>query len=241
MGHDPQRAAAAYLGGQLGRRQRERFETHLLECEDCWREVQAGRHGRALAESVRELAPQHLRERVRATVEAHPEPPRRRGRARTAAALVAVALAGVLAGGLLVTRQHPTQPRVIAAAVAAYQAGGPATAGPAGSPPVRQLGGLRWRGSGRGVVSGLPVVAHTYQDAAGHRVVLLVANRRFPMAAGARHDAADTWIAETGGVVLFCADDPAPSLLMGPDRARVLLAADRLGLTGDQQRPRRAP
>jgi putative zinc finger protein len=237
MGHDPQRAAAAYLGGQLGRRQRERFETHLLECEACWGEVQAGRRGRALAESLRELAPQQLRERVRATVEAHPTRPPRRGRARTAAALVAL----VLAGGVLVTRQHPTQPRVIAAAVAAYQAGGPATIGPAGSPPVRQLGGLRWRGSGRGVVGGLPVVAHTYQDAAGHRVVLLVADRPFPMAAGARHDAADTWIAEIGGVVLFCADDPAPSLLVGPDRARVLLAADRLGLTGDQQRPRRAP
>jgi hypothetical protein len=72
-------------------------------------------------------------------------------------------------------------------------------------------------------------------------VVLLVADRPFPMAAGARHDAAGTWIAETGGVVLFCADDPAPSLLVGPDRARVLLAADALGLAGDQQRPGRAP
>jgi hypothetical protein len=241
MGHDPQRAAAAYLGGQLGRRQRERFEAHLLACEDCWGEVQAGRRGRAVAESLRELAPQQLRERVRATVEAHPARPRRRGRARAAAALVALVLAGVLAGGLLVTRQHRAQPEVIAAAVAAYQAGGPATAGPAGSPPVRQLGELRWRGSGRGVVGGLPVVAHTYQDAAGYRVVLLVADRPFPMAAGARHDADDTWIAESGGVVLFCSDYPAPSLLVGPDRARVLLVADRLGLTGDQQRPRRTP
>jgi Putative zinc-finger len=240
MGHDPQRAAAAYLGGQLGRRQRERFETHLLACEPCWGEVQAGRRGRALAESVRELAPQQLRERVRATVEAHPAHPPRRGRARTAAVLVALVLAGVLAGGLLVTRQHSTQPRVIAAAVAAYQAGGPATTGPAGSPPIRQLGGLRWRGSGRGVVGGLPVVAHTYQDAAGRRVVLLVADRPFPMAAGARHDAAETWIAESGGVVLFCADRPAPSLLVGPDRARVLLAADGLGLAGDH-RPGRVP
>jgi hypothetical protein len=125
--------------------------------------------------------------------------------------------------------------------VAAYQTGGPATAGPAGSPPVRQLGGLRWRGSGRGVVGGLPVVAHTYQDAAGRRVVLLVADRPFPMAAGARPAAGDTWIAESGRVVLFCADRPAPSLLVGPDRARVLAAADGLGLTGDQERPGRAP
>jgi hypothetical protein len=240
MGHDSQWAAAAYLGGQLGRRQRERFETHLLACEPCWREVQAGRHGRAVAESVRELAPQHLRERVRATVEAHPARTRRRGWTRTAAALTALVLVGVLASGLVVTHQHRAQPEVIVAAVAAYQAGGPATAGPAGSPPVRQLGELRWRSSGRGVVGGLLVVAHTYQDAAGHRVVLLVADRPFPMAAGARHDAGDTWIAETGGAVVFCSDHPAPSLLVGPDRAMVLRAADRLGLA-DDHRPGRVP
>jgi hypothetical protein len=29
---------------------------------------------------------------------------------------------------------------------------------------------------------------------------------------------------------VFCADRPAPSLLVGADRAKVLLAADRLGL-----------
>ena len=79
MGHDPPRAAAAYLVGELGRRQRERLEAHLLTCEACWQEVQAARRGRALAESAREVAPQHLRDRVRATVEATPA-----GRARWA-------------------------------------------------------------------------------------------------------------------------------------------------------------
>jgi hypothetical protein len=40
-----------------------------------------------------------------------------------------------------------------------------------------------------------------------------------------------TWIAEVDGVVLFCADRPAPSLVVGQDRAEVLLAAQRLGLS----------
>jgi len=75
------------------------------------------------------------------------------------------------------------------------------------------------------------VVAHTHQDPSGHRVVLLQADRSFPTAVGAHHPAgSDTWVAEVDGVVLFCADQPAPSLVVGQDRAEVLLAAARLGL-----------
>ena len=100
MRHDPQRTAAAYLGGQLPRRHRDRFEAHLLACEACWREVQAGRRGRALAEAAREVAPQHLRERVRATIEATPlSPPR--WRPRRWVAVTALAVAADLGGGLL--------------------------------------------------------------------------------------------------------------------------------------------
>src|SRR5687767_4095348 len=106
MGHDPERAAAAYLGGELRRRQRARFEAHLLACDDCWWEVQAGRQGRALAESLRQAAPPHLRDRVRATVEvevaaSHARPARRGARrwwpgaARPRVVAVAVALAVV--------------------------------------------------------------------------------------------------------------------------------------------------
>jgi len=103
--------------------------------------------------------------------------------------------------------------------------------GVAEPPPARRLGDLQWRASGRGEVAGLPVIAHTYQDAAGHRVVLLRADRLFPEAAGARPmPGGATWIAEVDGVVLFCADRPAPSLVVGQDRAEVLLAAQRLGL-----------
>jgi hypothetical protein len=227
MRHDPERMAAAYLAGEL--RQRERFEAHVLACDDCWREVGLGRRGRALAESIREVAPQRLRERVRATVAA--TPPTRRGRRRGVLAATMAVLVAVVAGGLLLAQQ-PAQPPAIAAAVAGYRAGGPAWAGAATPPPARWLGDLTWQASGRGEVAGLPVLAHTYQDAAGHRVVLLRAARLFPEAAGARPmpDGA-TWIAEVDGVVLFCADRPAPSLVVGQDRAEVLLAAQRLGLS----------
>lgn len=242
MAHDAAALAAAYLGGELGRRRREGYERHLLECEHCWREVQTARRGRALAESVREVAPQRLRERVRATVEVAPgtghpwrrwpgAPTRPPGRGRVLAAGVAlVALLALAIGGLL-DRARPAQPATIAAAVRTYQAGdrwAPTTA----QPPARRLGDLQLRRSGQGTLGGLPVVAFVYQDQAGHRVTLLRASRSFPTAAGARQQpTAAMWLAEVDQVVVLCADRPSPSLLVGQDRAEVLLAADRLGLS----------
>jgi hypothetical protein len=231
MRHDSERMAAAYLAGELHRRQREWFEAHILECDDCWREVGLGRRGRALAESVREVAPQRLRERVRATVAATPPPGRGRTRRRGLLAAIMAVLVAVVAGGLLLTHQQ-AQPPAIAAVVASYRAGVAPWTGTAEPPPVRRLGDLQWHASGRGEVAGLPVLAHTYQDVAGHRVVWLRAERGFPEAAGARPmPGGATWIAEVDGVVLFCADRPAPSLVVGQDRAEVLLAARRLGLS----------
>jgi len=66
--HDPERSAAEYVSGELPRRAVRWFESHLLDCEDCWREVLLGRIGRTLAEDVREPVPVGLRDRVRATV-----------------------------------------------------------------------------------------------------------------------------------------------------------------------------
>ena len=234
MRHDPERAAAAYLAGELAPRQRERFEAHMLGCDDCWREVTAGREGRRLAESLREVAPQHLRERIRTTIAAAPSPRHRRVRMPAllgVVAALAVVLA-LLAGGLLLGRERArVQPAPIAAAVASYQGGLTAWDPAAEPPPARRLGGLAWQGARRGELAGLPVVAHAYQDAAGHRLVLLVASRPFPQAAGARHaPSGATWTAQVQGVVLFCADHPAPSLLLGADQAEVVAAAQRLGL-----------
>ena len=127
MGHDPPPAAAAYLGGELGRRQRERFQVHLLACEACWGEVQAARRGRALAESAREVAPQHLRDRVRATVEATPA-----GRPRWAVGWAPQAAAVTLvAAGCWLIGSRPSQRRSPPPSPPTAPAPGPGAAGPA--------------------------------------------------------------------------------------------------------------
>ena len=67
--HDPERNAAEYVSGELGRRATRWFEAHLLNCEDCWREVLLGRLGRRVAEEAREHASAGLRDRVWAVVQ----------------------------------------------------------------------------------------------------------------------------------------------------------------------------
>jgi anti-sigma factor RsiW len=66
--HDPERNAAEYVSGELSRRARRWFERHILDCDDCWREVLLGRFGRRVAEDVREPVPPGLRDRIRASI-----------------------------------------------------------------------------------------------------------------------------------------------------------------------------
>ena len=66
--HDPEANASEYVSGELSGRARRWFERHLLDCDDCWREVLLGRFGRRVAEDVREPVPTGLRDRVRAAV-----------------------------------------------------------------------------------------------------------------------------------------------------------------------------
>lgn len=66
--HDPERNAAEYVSGELSTRARRWFERHLLDCDDCWREVVLGRFGRRVAEDERDVVPVGLRDRVRAAV-----------------------------------------------------------------------------------------------------------------------------------------------------------------------------
>jgi anti-sigma factor RsiW len=67
--HDPERNAAEYVSGELSRRAKRWFEAHLLNCEDCWREVLFGRMGKRIAEESREHASAGMRDRVRASVQ----------------------------------------------------------------------------------------------------------------------------------------------------------------------------
>jgi hypothetical protein len=227
LSHDPERDAAAFLGGAMSRRRRREFEQHVLECDDCWREVDEGRRGRSLAESGRELAPQFLRERVRATVGSI-SPPRRRIWAALAgvAALVVIAIAaGAFLPGLL-----RGQPEVISAVLQDFE--GDTAIGPQVKPRLPELlGDLRLTGARAGRANGLNVVVHTYEDLAGHRVAIYQADGSFPLAEGADHDAlGTTWSVTIDGTKLFCADEPTPSLVVGEDAREVRLAATELRL-----------
>jgi len=232
VSHEPEVAAAVYLAGTLDVAGRERFEEHLLGCQECWGEVRTAHRGRALAESLREVAPQPLRERVRASVAAASRSDRRRrGRPLVAVAVATIVLAAV-AGSILANRGDAGQPAVITAAVASYRTGDlDGSAASPERPQVRQAGDLVWRGARQGRLAGLPVVAHDYRDTAGRHLTLLHADRSFPEALGAFHPpGAAIWVAEVDGVAVLCADRPSPSLLVGRDRVEVLLAASQLGL-----------
>jgi len=66
--HDPERFSAEYVSAEMAGRARRWFERHLLDCDDCWREVLLGLFGRRIAEDAREPVPVGLRDRVRAAV-----------------------------------------------------------------------------------------------------------------------------------------------------------------------------
>jgi hypothetical protein len=148
VSHEPEVAAAVYLAGILAAAEREHFEDHLLACEACWAEVRTAHRGRALAESLREVALQLLCDRLRASVASASRSDRRRRRRPLVA--VAVTVLAVVAGGLLVRHDAAGQPAVIAAAAASYRTGHlDGSAATPAQPPVRQSGDLVWRVPGR--------------------------------------------------------------------------------------------
>ncbi|MDQ3956356.1 MAG: zf-HC2 domain-containing protein [Actinomycetota bacterium] len=224
MRHDPERNAAAYLGGLLSGRKRRQFESHIVECEDCWHEVDAGRKGRAVAESGRELAPQVLRERVRAAVESVTPRPKRRW------AFGAVALAAAVGAGSLYWMNLPDQPEPIEAVLATFA--DERSVGYRIEPTLpNRLGDLTLAHARAGQFDGLSTRSHYYVDRAGHDVVVHEAESEWPVALGAEHDSeSHTWEATADDLTLFCASDPAPFLIVGDDAGAVHLAAAALGL-----------
>ena len=227
MNHDPERDAAAFLGGAMSQRRRRRYEQHVLECEECWREVESSRRGRALAESGRELAPQFLRERVRAAVGTAAPRPRR---VQRIAPVLAVTLALAIAAGAMLPGLFRDQPAVISAVLQDFE--GRAKIGASADPQLpRVLGDLRLTDVRAGSADGVSLVVHTYEDLAGHIVAIYQAEESFPVAEGAAHDPlATTWSISIDGTKLFCADEPVPSLVVGEDAREVRLAVAELGL-----------
>lgn len=223
--HDPQNKAAAYVNGAMAGRTLGRFETHLLACEQCWREVQLEQEGRRVAETGRELAPAFLRDQIRALVSvsasAAPRPSRSLPKLAAAAALLVAVLLGVW---LSRPTGPPEQPAQIAAATDAYRSG-MTVSGPAQrlAPQLRGVG-LELVTSGRIRLAGTPVDAFTYRAAGGSLLLLFVSQSAFPQANGAHpatSDMAAGWSARIDGLAVYCGSHPVNYLIVSADNAQV--------------------
>ncbi|CAN5149069.1 anti-sigma factor [soil metagenome] len=116
MSGDIHALSGAYVVDAVDDFERAQFERHLTGCSDCRLEVASLREGAALlAETVAQPAPDALRDRVLATVETvRPLPPlladvqdRARANRRRFPAMVAVAAAFIVVGGVGATVWHP--------------------------------------------------------------------------------------------------------------------------------------
>ena len=225
--HQPDLDAAAYVTGVMGRRQRLRFEGHLLECEVCWEEVRLDREGRRLAEVGRGVAPPELREAVRAAVagaavERLDRTVRSRRPGRRSVALVpaiAAALAtAVLAVSVVALGSPPSEPPSISAALLAYEHS--AAEGAHADMPIPDLSmvGLHPMGAEHMALASTPVDAFAYRTDAGSRLVLFVAHVPFPRAVEVATPSG-TWRAERGGMAMLSASAPTSYLAVTSDPA----------------------
>jgi hypothetical protein len=136
----PEERITAFLAGDLSEEEGRAFDQHLLECESCWREVQADRMGRLAVERLQETAPAGLRDRVSLAVSLADSPVgtgrwrsrsgtvgRHRARSLIAAVVVALAVAGSLVG-LLTTSSTTDPPQVTAVVAMVTPSGHPAAA-----------------------------------------------------------------------------------------------------------------
>lgn len=229
--HDPEREVAAYVSGELSPRDIRRFETHLLECELCWREVQLNREGRRRAESSRESAPPSLREDVRAAVTLSAEGSRRRPRI----ALGALGIVAILASAtflILALGSSTTQPPEIAAALASYRSQSMPVAPPKRSAPDLSSAGLELTGSGSTHLGSMTSDLFVYREPSGARVLVFLSSSTFPEAAGATQTGsmASGWTARVDDLSLVCGSGPVSFLFVGRDLTR-LQGAERVLVT----------
>ena len=198
MGHD-ERRAASYVAGTLTAAQVESFEAHLVECDRCWAAVAEDHRGRAMGESLRELAPPDLRDRVRMQVESLPSarrlPARHRRRGR-AAFLVLVAIIG---GGVLVVPRGPGADRDPEAVAAV----------------MRAADGRLPPGS---VVAGGQRVALWHDMVDGRPVTVGRSDEPLPMPAESHamgDEPGSPWVAERGSVKIVCLSRPYHLIVVG--------------------------
>ncbi|MFF5216693.1 anti-sigma factor family protein [Micromonospora sp. NPDC000442] len=227
-----------YLAGELPDGRREAFETHLLTCDGCWAEVDAGRRGRALAHQARESVPVHLAARLAGVVAERQVPSGersafggwlsslswRRHARRSWAALAAVALVLVaVLGAVIVGRDGGSAPAPqLSVAVAGYHDGRlPGTIIPARSGP--DLSALRLSGAGAsaGDLAGQPVTGYAYRDDTGRRLLVYVSDRPFPVSPRAENPIGTDGAAmmHLDGVVVLCSRRPHTALVLGRTRS----------------------
>jgi anti-sigma factor RsiW len=202
MAHD-EATVVAYLTGELDAAGTERLERHLVDCDRCWAAVAQDLTGRAAAESLRELAPPVLRDRIRFAVQGETGPvgrtaSRRSRRAAVAFLLMLVAGAVPVGLGAVGRRTHPSDPASVAAVVRLAGAGAGLEAAPA----------KRLTVDGRGI-------SVTSLDDRGIPVLVARSDRPFPMAVAAtpmfRVDS--PWVASRGQLNLVCVNWPHPVLV----------------------------
>ena len=245
--HD--RVLAAFLAGELGPAEAQRWDEHLLECERCWRAVREDRVGRQAAHVLRQPAPPGLADRVAFAVEmaaaARTAAPRRarrgtgsRRRARHDRRLHwRLAGAGAVAVGLVVTlvvvllpggHQAGSLPAAVAA-VARYAQAMPAPAGhrhPQPAAPVEVGHPVTVTAGGQ------QIVLRTWR-LGGIEAVVAVSARPFLMPSGAQgvSGLGMAWSARQGRLGLYCLNGPTSELVAAPVPAAALAAlAARLPL-----------
>ncbi len=236
-GHDPERDAAAYLADDQSRRARQRFEAHLLSCEECWSDLALARLGRDVAERAREIAPASLREDVRASVTLLSRSTEKESLPRRLQILVpvlAVLLAGILGGGALLWTGAHRQPEPIASALSSYRSNEVPVAPVIGPAPDLGSAGLRLAGAGHGEMGGMPIDVFAYRGPGHGRVFLYVSSEVFPEAKGASGSPgmARGWTAWDKGLFMLCQAHPLSYLLVGADQGMVGRAERALAAEG---------
>jgi anti-sigma factor RsiW len=211
--HEPELQAAEYVSGEMRRRERKRFEAHLVGCEECWREVSLGWKGRGLAEASREVAPPGLRDEIRAAISIAPRASR--APRRLAAGAAAAALVALLTLGAVTILGH-RQPGAIDAAITAARSETLASRGPSRhAPPDLSEEGLALVMGERVDLAGFASDAFMYRDDAGESVFLFVSGSRFPTARDStpRPDGMG-WQARSDGMTLVCGNRPVNYLVI---------------------------
>jgi anti-sigma factor RsiW len=208
--HDGERLVA-FLAGDLSSTEAEAVDAHLLECRACWLAVYEDTVGRSAAESLREVAPAEVRDRVRLVVSlARVDRSQRSSwrRATATVALVAMVTAALLSWSTLSAPHH--QSAALAMIVHRVRA---ATAQHS-IPTSITVGGRRLR-------------VEEY-DLDGGRVVVAFATQPFPMPNDAQASTGQInapWSASVDGLTLLCVNEPRPALLVGD----VTVSVERLG------------